>query len=130
MSKALMTGKEQIATGTTSGIVKLSDVGNNSQGVDSGYAVTPKAIATQVTSRSMYREVFAWRNLHLTFTNSIAHLDFTNVIGTSNALVGFCIFPYNDILTGKVISDNGILTIQTSDNNVNGDYYVSIFVNF
>lgn len=129
MSKALMTGKEQIATGTTSGIVKLSNVGDNSQGVDSGYAVTPKAISNQVASRSSYREVFTWRNLHLTFTDGIAHLDFTNVIGTSSALVGFCIFPYNNITTGKVISENGILTIQTS-NNINGDYYVSVFVSF
>ena len=55
MSKALMSGKEQIATGTTSGIVKLSDVRDSSQGVDSGYAVTPKAIAKQVTSSFAYK---------------------------------------------------------------------------
>lgn len=129
MSKALMTGKEQIATGTTSGIVKLSDLMNGSLGVDSGYAITPKAIANQVSSRSPYKEVFAWRNLRLTFTDGIAHFDFTNVIGTSNAIIGFCIFPYNNITTGKVISEDGILAIQTSDN-INGDYYVSVFVNF
>ena len=125
-----MTGKEQIATETTSGIVKLSDVGNSLQGVDSGYAVTSKAIAEQVTSRSDYKKVFSWRNLQLTFTDGIAHFDFTNVIGTSNALFGFCIFPYNSISNGKVISENGILTIETNDTNVNGNYYVSIFVSF
>ena len=130
MSKALMTGKEQIATGTTSGIVKLSDVRDSSQGVDSGYAVTPKAIAEQVTSPSYYKKVFSLRNLQLTFTNGIAHFDFTNVIGTSNELLGFCIFPYNVIPNGKVISKDGILTIQTNDTNVNGNYYVSIFVSF
>ena len=130
MSKALMTGKEQIATETTSGIVKLSDVSNSSQGVDSGYAVTPKAIAEQVTSRAEYKKVFSKRNLYLTFTNGIAHFDFTNVIGTSNALLGFCIFPYNRIPNGRITSEDGILAIVTSDMDVNGDYYVSIFVIF
>lgn len=125
-----MTGKEQIATGTTSGIVKLSDVSDSSQGVDSGYAVTPKAIAEQVTSHSRYKKVFAWRNLRLTFKNSIAYFDFTNVIGTSSDVIGFCIFPYNSTSNGKVMSNDGILTIETSDTNINGDYYVSIFVNF
>lgn len=130
MSKALMTGKEQIATRTTSGIVKLSDVSDSSQGVDSGYAVTPKAIAEQVTSRSDYKKCYTWRNLKLTFVNSNATFDASYIIGTTNNVVGFCIFPYNSISNGKAISENGILTIKTSDTNINGDYYVSIFVNF
>lgn len=130
MSKALMTGKEQIATGMTSGIVKLSDVGDSSQGVDSGYAVTPKAIAEQVTSSSPYKKCYTWRNLQLTFADGGTTFDATNVIGTTNAVVGFAIFPYNNILNGKVISENGILTIKTNDTNVNGNYYVNIFASF
>ena len=74
--------------------------------------------------------MFSLRNLQLTSTDGIAHFDFTNVIGTSNELLGFCIFPYNSISNGKIMSENGILTIKTNDTDINGNYYVSIFVSF
>lgn len=130
MSKALMTGKEQIATGTTSGIVKLSDVGDSSQGVDSGYAVTPKAIAEQVTSSSSYKECYTWRNLQLTFADGDATFDATNVIGTTSAVVGFAIFPYNDIGVLKVVANSGVLSIWCYDKKINGTYYTSIVIFF
>ena len=123
-----MTGKEQAATGTTFGVVKLSDVGNASQGVDSGYAVTPKAICEQVTSRSPYREVFVWRNLRLTFTNGSATFDATELVGASSAVVGFAIFPYNNIEVSKVTADNGALSISCTDKTVNGTYYTSVVI--
>lgn len=130
MSKALMTGKEQIATGTTSGIVKLSDVADNSQDVNSGYAVTPKAIAEQVTNSSIYKECFVWRNLQLAFTDGGATFDATDTIGTTSALVGFAMFPYNNIEVSKVVSDTGTLSIWCRDKTINGTYYTSIVVFF
>ena len=130
MSKALMTGKEQIATGTTSGIVKLSDVGDSSQGVDSGYAVTPKAIAEQVTSSSPYKECYTWRNLQLTFADGGTTFDATNVIGTTNAVVGFAIFPYNNIGVSKVVANSGVLSIWCYDRTINGTYRTSIVIFF
>lgn len=130
MSKALMTGKEQIATGTTYGIVKLSDVGNNSQDVNSGYAVTPKAIAEQVTSSSIYKKYYIWRNLQLTFTGGDATFDATSVIGTTNAAVGFAIFPYNNIEVSKVVSNKGVLSVKCHDEAVNGIYYTSVVIFF
>lgn len=130
MSKALMTGKEQIATGTTSGIVKLSDVSNNSQDVNSGYAVTPKAIAEQVTSSSSYKECYTWRNLQLTFADGGTTFDATNVVGTTGAVVGFAIFPYNNIEVSKVVADSGVLSVRCHDETINGTYYISIVIFF
>lgn len=130
MSKALMTGKEQIAIGTTSGIVKLSDVSNNSQDVNSGYAVTPKAIAKQVTSRSAYKECYTWRNLQLTFADGGATFDATGTIGTTNAVVGFAIFPYNNIEASKVVADNGVISVWCHDRTISGTYYTSIVIFF
>ena len=130
MSKALMTGKEQIATGTTSGIVKLSDVSNNSQDVNSGYAVTPKAIAEQVTSSSSYKECYTWRNLQLTFADGGTAFDATNVVGTTGAVVGFAIFPYNNIEVSKVVADSGVLSVRCHDETINGTYYISIVIFF
>lgn len=130
MSKALMTGKEQIATGTTSGIVKLSDVSNNSQDVNSGYAVTPKAIAKQVTSSSSYKECYTWRNLQLTFADGGTTFDATNVVGTTSAVVGFAIFPYNNIEVSKVVADSGVLSVLCHDRTINGTYYISIVIFF
>lgn len=130
MSKALMTGKEQTATGTTLGVVKLSDAGNASQGADSGYAVTPKAISKQVTSRSPFREVFVWRNLQLTFTNGSATFDATELVGASSAVVGFAMFPYNNIEVSKVTAGDGVFTVSCTNKTVNGAYYTSVVIFF
>ena len=70
--------------------------------------------------------ICCFRNLKLKFTNGNAKYNISKFYkGTE--LIGFCMFPYNNITNGKCTSSDGILTIDVPETTgVNGEYYVSV----
>ena len=70
------------------------------------------------------KNVLVIRNAKPNFTEGVATVDATEYLNHSNA-VGFAMFPYNNLITGDVRSNNGILTIHTTDKSITGEVYCS-----